>query len=237
MDLKEFISKRKSVRKYKETLLSGDTLAQIKEFADNATPLVKDIKISMEFLKDVKNILPVKSPHYISFYSEVKEGYIENAGFILAQIDLYLSSIGLGSCYLGMAKPSEKQTKNCLEFIIILGFGEAAENVHRANTNEFRRKAVNEVANIQNEHTEAVRLSASASNGQPWYVQFEEGKIHLYCEKHNVIKALLYERMNNVDMGIVMCNLWLSYDKKLRFEKVEAKPMKGYLYSFTATEE
>lgn len=237
MNLKETIFKRKSVRKYKDTLLSNETLAQIKEFADKATPLVKDIKISMEFLNELKNILPVKSPHYISFYSEVKECYIENAGFILAQIDLYLSSIGLGSCYLGMAKPTDKQTKNGLEFIIILGFGEAAESVHRVDTTEFRRKAVNEIANTQNEHTEAVRLSASASNGQPWYVQFEEGKIHLYCEKHNVIKALLYERMNKVDMGIVMCNLWLSYDKKLTFQKSEAKPMKGYQYSFTATEE
>ncbi len=40
--------------------------------------------------------------------SENTEGYLMNIGFIFQQMDLYLSSIGLGSCWLGMAKPTEK---------------------------------------------------------------------------------------------------------------------------------
>lgn len=54
--------------------------------------------------KEVKGMLKIDAPHFLVFFSEPEEGYLVNAGFMLQQLDLYLSAKGIGSCYQGTAK-------------------------------------------------------------------------------------------------------------------------------------
>jgi len=83
---------------------------KLKEYANNPKPLDESIRYEFAYLgtTDVKNLLSIKAPHYICLYSEKKSNYLMNAGFLLQQIDLYLSDSNLASCWLGMAKPSKE---------------------------------------------------------------------------------------------------------------------------------
>ena len=101
MDLKEMITKRRSFRKYTNEPVGEELLARIMAFAKSAKPLLPGIGVHMEVVtkEQVRFMLPWKTPQLIAIYSEPKEGYLENAGFILQQIDLYIQSLGLGSCW------------------------------------------------------------------------------------------------------------------------------------------
>ena len=231
--LYEAIFSRKSIRKYDMVPLPDLTIKELQQFADAVTPL--DESINYEFLylstEDVKNPLPIKAPHYICLYSEKKGNYLMNAGFILQQIDLYLSANNLASCWLGMAKPSKQvpEMKNGLEFIIMLAFGNSNEPVHRTSTSEFKRKSLSSICSIANsdELLEPVRLAPSASNTQPWFFSGSKNEIIVSREKLNFIKAPIYGKMNQIDTGITLAHLWLSFDHqgksiKFNFEKSTA---------------
>ncbi len=236
-ELYKTIFTRKSVRKYDMTSLTDEKLLEIKDFADNVKQLIPGIKCEFSFLTDdkVKNILPIKAPHYILIYSEKKEGYLLNAGFMLQQVDLYLSTINLGSCWLGMAKPSKEvpTLQNGLEFVIMLAFGNTKEELHRADNSEFKRKSISEITSISGAEQllEAARLAPSASNSQPWYFSGNTNEIIICREKLSLLKAPLFNKMNQIDTGIALCHLWLSIEhqgKTACFDYTNSNAPKGY---------
>lgn len=100
---------RRSIRKYDMSPLPADTIEKLKEYASGTKPLDESIRYEFAYLgtADVKNLLPIKAPHYICLYSEKKGNYLMNTGFLLQQVDLYLSDNNLASCWLGMAKPAK----------------------------------------------------------------------------------------------------------------------------------
>lgn len=217
-ELYSTIFKRKSVRKYNMNSLSADRLDEIKEYAENLSPVIQDIKYQFVFLGpgDVKNIMPIKAPRYICIYSEKKDGYLMNAGYLLQQVDLFLSAGSMGSCWLGMAKPNGDipAQKNGLDYVIMLAFGDTDENIHRENISQFRRNSLSEITNIKDSEQllEPVRLSPSASNTQCWYFSGSLQDIVVSRKKLNLIKASLYGKMNQIDIGIALCHLELSLD-------------------------
>ncbi len=214
-NLYEFITKRKSIRKYDLTPLDQDTLGSITSYMHTVKPLYDSIQVDMKLVSqnDVNNLLSINAPHYIIVSSEKKEGYLTHVGFMLQQVDLFLSSIGIGSCWLGMGKPSKSiLTTSELEFVIVLALGKSKEPLHRMNISEFKRKPIEAISNVHEEDSllSAVRLAPSATNSQPWYFIRSGDRFHAYCIKNNMVKAILYEKMNKIDMGIAICHLWLA---------------------------
>lgn len=235
--LYESIFHRKSIRKYDMTQLTDDALGKLNDYVSTVKPLDELVKYELVYLKthEVKNLLPIKAPHYICLYSEAKGHYLMNTGFILQQIDLYLSAIGLGSCWLGMAKPSKQipRTKNGLDFVIMLAFGNAAEPVHRTETSSFKRKDYANISSIPDADKllEPVRLAPSASNSQPWFFSGDVNDITISRKKLNLIQAPLLGRLNQVDIGIALCHLWLSLaaqGKTVDFDFQKAGAPEGY---------
>jgi nitroreductase len=229
----ETIFRRKSVRRYDMASLPAKTLEALQDFTTTVKPLDETIKIEYSYLgtNDVKNLLPIKAPHYICFYSEKKANYLMNAGFILQQIDLYLSANELGSCWLGMAKPSKQvpEMKNGLEFVIMIAFGNANDPVHRIDIKEFNRKNMASISSITNagEMLEPARLAPSASNTQSWYFSGTSEEITVSREKLNIIKAPIYGKMNQIDIGIALSHIWLTCEHlgktfELDYEKAAA---------------
>ncbi|SCZ81781.1 nitroreductase family protein [Acidaminobacter hydrogenoformans] len=215
--LYDTIFKRKSVRKYDMNPLSETILNEVKAFANSALPLVPELKYTYTYLSagDIKNLLPIKAPHYLCLYSETKDHYLMNAGYLLQQIDLFLSERGLGSCWLGMAKPNKQVVaqQDGLEFVIMLAFGMPAEPVHRTSVGEFKRKPVEAITRMGGEVPElleAVRLAPSASNSQPWIVGGTPSAITVSREKLNLIRGALYNKMNQIDIGIALLHLELA---------------------------
>jgi len=231
-NLYAYIFKRKSNRQYDMTPLSEEQLSSIKAFAERLKPLHENIKVEYYITNNVKNISPVSAPHYFVISSENKEGYLFNIGFMFQQMDLFLSSEGLGSCWLGLARSTEKiETK--LEFVIILAFGKTVGSPYR-DLSGFKRKPLAEIASGSDERLECAHLAPSASNTQNWFFACENGGIHVYQKKLNPVMAILYNKMNQIDIGIALCHLYTATENQGKIfvfsQKSKAKELKGYSY-------
>lgn len=231
--------KRKSIRKYDMNSLDDKTLSDAKSFIKEIKPLVSGIKTDMQVISqnDVKSFMSIKAPHYVVVFSENKDGYLTNIGFMLQQLDLYLSANGLGACWQGMAKPAKDiVSKSELEFVIMLAFGKPAESLYRSDRSEFKRNSIETIRDKADfdDLLEAVRIAPSATNSQPWYFHIEGNKLYANCIKLNPIKALIMEKMNKIDMGIGLCHLSIAakhLGKELKFllnESTKENVPKGY---------
>ena len=208
---------RKSIRKYDITPLPAAALSDLQEFADKVKPLDEKIRYTFSYLgaDGVKSLLAIKAPHYILLYSEKKDNYLMNAGFIMQQINLYLAANDLGACWLGMAKPPKHEQSENMEFIIMMAFGKAAEPVRREDVSEFRRNSLSSISDMlpgMSEILEPVQLAPSGVNTQPWYFSGNTDEITVSRRKLNLIKEPFYGKMNQIDIGIALCHLWLSLD-------------------------
>ena len=234
MDLYDYIWKRKSTRKYDITPLDSVQLDQITQFADNLKPLYPNIKIEYEITSGIKSILPmnpIKAPHYFVISSEKTNGYLENVGFMFQQMDLFLSSIELGSCWFGLGKPAEK-LKTKLSYVSTLAFGKAAGTPYRDHT-KFKRKALSDISIGTDDRLEAVRLAPSAINNQNWFFEAANGKINVF---HKKAMIGVINNLNKIDIGIALCHLFVAtkhFGKDFSFSKEAEKKRKGYTYTGT----
>jgi nitroreductase len=235
--LYEAIFYRKSIRRFIMAPLSASILNDLEKFTGEIRPMDETIRYSFSVLgpEDVKNTFPLKAPHFLLLYSEKKGNYLMNAGFLLQQIDLYLSANHLGSCWLGIAKPAKQdQTKEKdMEFVILLAFGQTNEVRHRADISEFKRNSLPSITDLagMNEILEPVRLAPSSVNAQPWFFSGSADKITVSRRKLNLIKAPIYRKLNQIDIGIALCHLWLSLDhlgKEAVFDFEEMPVPAGY---------
>jgi len=162
--LYETIFKRKSIRDYDQTSIGSNRLEEISKNLQSLKPLLADIKTEFKVISpnQVTRKINNNAPSYIAAFSETKDGYKVNIGFMLQQMDLYFSASGLGSCWLGIPQPTKevKESSN-LEFIILMSFGNSKEAPYRTSTSEFHRKSLSEITNIEgaNDLLEAARLA------------------------------------------------------------------------------
>jgi len=229
----EIIRKRKSVRKYDKTILDESALESVKAQFDKVKPLYPEIKYSMKIVDKTKGMFNIKAPHYLVFSSEDKEGYLENIGFIGQQMDLFLSSSGLGSCWLGASKPEQKDSADLLH-VVCISFGKPAESIYRELT-DFKRKPLSVVSEGTDSRLEAARLAPSGMNAQNWYFIAENGKIHCYRKKPNPLVGFMFSGLGRIDMGIAICHI-AEESVDFSFVLVDNPPIrKGYVYTGTVS--
>lgn len=236
MELSSIIYKRKSVRKYTGEPADAGTVANILDFCSEAKPLYPDIKYKATVVdqEHVRFYMPWKTPQLLAIFSENKPGYLENAGFVFQQVELYLQSIGLGACWLGLGKfrKSEIPQAEGMEFVIFIAFGSPDEPQFRNSAAEFRRKALSEITDREDARLECARLAPSSTNSQPWYFTHEENVIHAYCCEAGFLRHKFLGNMNRIDMGIALAHIYLENIDTFRF--FETKPKnnpKGYRYT------
>ena len=224
----EIIYKRKSIRKYDQAKLDSETLNKLQGQIDQLLPLYPSIRYSVEIADKTKGMFNVKAPHYLLFRSAEKEGALENIGFIGQQLDLFFSKSGLGSCWLGAAKPGTPAVVD-MPFVIAIGFGKPAEPLHRDIT-EFKRKSLDAISEGKDSRLESARLAPSGMNMQGWHFIATGSKIHCYRKK---AMLAFISRMSTVDMGIALWHI-ASESESFRFMKEpDAPARKGFIYAGT----
>lgn len=237
MELKEMIAKRKSVRSYSAVPVEESVLEQIQEFIVSAKPLYPDIRVEAKIVpkEQVRFYMPWKAPQLIAIFSEEKPGYLENVGFLFQQVDLYLQSIGLGACWMGLGKLREKM-EGSLPFVILLAFGYPEGKALRGSVKEFRRRSLEEISDNGDSRLEGARLAPSSTNSQPWYFTHEGDVIHAYCSLTGLRRHRGLGNMNRIDMGIALAHLYVANEESFRFftvHKPPALPGYGYIGSVT----
>ena len=233
--MNETIRKRKSIRKYDMTKLDSNTLEMVKAQINSLVPLYPDIRYSIEITDKTKGLFNVSAPHYLVFGSEAKDGSHENIGFIGQQLDLFFAENGLGCCWLGASKPTEKEASP-LPYVICMSFGKPAESLHR-ELSQFKRKTLAEISEGSDLRLEGARLAPSGINTQGWFFVAGNGKIHCYCKKPNPIVGFMLGRMGEIDLGIAICHIYKESSSFGYIKDSSAPVKKGFIYMGTVTGE
>jgi nitroreductase len=223
MTLKEMIYHRKSCRQFTCKPVDAEMIAKILSFEPKS--LYPQIKVRMDVVSrdKVKCICPWTTPQLITIYSEEAEGYLENIGFLFQQMDLYLQTLGMGACWLGLGKMNPNTTDNVegMKFIIMLAFGHPKGEHLRHDLKGFKRKPMEKITDKPDHRLEVARLAPSAVNRQPWYFTHEGDTIHVYCSM----------KSSKLDAGIALAHLYVANEDTFRFFKTEnATRIPGYTY-------
>jgi nitroreductase len=234
-ELYQAMFSRKSVRKFDLSGLDAATMEGIAKFTSSMRPLFPDISTDLRFLgpDDVKGMFKVDAPHYLAIYSKKMAGFEANAGFLLQQADLHLSSIGLGSCWQGGPRPIRGMRRSSeLDFVIMLAFGWPKEPVHR-DISGFKRRPLSQITDMTDHYDllEAARIAPSGMNNQSWYFTGGDGAIHAHAARSAVTDG-----MNRINVGIALSHLWLAAEHEgeratfsVEDEERDSAP-RGYAY-------
>lgn len=233
MTLQEMIYKRKSCRSFTNVPVEESVIRKIRAFP--LKPLYPDIQVYWDIVNrdHVKCICPWTTPQLITVYSEEADGYLENVGFLFQQLDLYLQSLGLGVCWLGMGKmnPKTAQGKDGMQFVIMLSFGYPKGDQLRQDGKGFKRKRLAQISDREDSRLEPARLAPSSVNSQPWFFSHAGDTIHVYCTRKGMGSYL-----NRIDMGIALAHLYVANADNFRFFQAENAPtVQGYGYIGSVT--
>ena len=228
MTLHEMIFRRKSCRSFTGVPVDAATVEAVKAFP--MRPLYPDIRVHWDIVprNQVKCICPWTTPQLITVCSEETDGYLENIGFLFQQMDLYLQTLGLGVCWLGMGRmnPKTATVVEDMKFVIMLAFGHPRGDQLRHDLKGFKRKSMEQITDKPDPRLEPARLAPSAVNSQPWYFTHEGDTIHVWCSKKG----------SPLDAGIALAHLYVANPESFRFFKAENVPeIPGYGYLGSVT--
>lgn len=108
----EKIEKRQSIREYRKKELTQEQIDQITAYLPDARRLFPEIELELKIAGDTaKNRLEgivgyggnaFGAPDYLILLSEHKDYYLENAGYVMEDLILKLTDMGLDSCWLSV---------------------------------------------------------------------------------------------------------------------------------------
>lgn len=220
-NLYEMIFKRKSFHLFRnvgEDHITEEELKDIENKFYNMKPLVEDIKVKIKIVKDSTTCRRGQE-YCILFYSEKKENYLQNIGYLGEQLDLYLVSKNIGTLWFGIGKAHEKQIDG-LDFVIMIAIAKVdLDEKFRKDMYKSKRKELPEIWNGDSylDIANIVRFAPSACNTQPWIVDSKEDNLKVYRYRKEGKRGIMPKDMviyyNQIDIGIFLCFLELCLDK------------------------
>ena len=213
-ELYNMIFKRKSFRRFDDTLtLSDEELQDINEKIKDLIPLTSDISIKYMIVPR-KETTSKRGEYCLLIYSEEKENFLLNIGYMFEQLDLYLASKNIGVCWYGMGKTEEKEYED-FKFVIMMAFGKGKPSEFRKDYTKCKRKETKEIWSGDSGLemiADVVKYAPSACNTQPWRIVYEKKKLKIY--RTTKIKSIMpKDRVpfyNSIDMGIFLYFLELA---------------------------
>ena len=209
MDYYKQIFKRKSFHIFKDTdTLTGDEIQELKDFIKTVKPLNAEIKAEICIVPESETTCKRGGQYCILFYSETKDEYLRNIGYMGEQIDLYLASQDIGALWFGIGKPKDIQV-NGLDYVIMISIAKMPVDKFRKDMFKSKRKPLSEIWNGNAlKIAEIVRFTPSACNTQPWFVENTGCELMVYRfkkpGKRGIMPADKVRYYNKIDMGIFL---------------------------------
>lgn len=212
----EMMFKRKSFHLFRNIgnqRLEEKDLQDIEAAYKKFDVLYPEIKTEIRIVSSKEKALGRGAEYAIEIYSEKKDNYLMNAGYIGEQLDLYLVSKNIGSLWFGIGKPEEREYEG-LSFVIMILIAKVDDTKKfRKDMFKSKRRSLDEI--WQGEYMEGVsdivRFAPSACNSQPWRVKREGEHLSIYRYRKSgrvgMMPAAMVSRMNQIDMGIFLCFL------------------------------
>ena len=225
-ELYDMIYKRKSFHLFRnigDEHISKEEINDIEEHFSKLVPLVDDIKVKFKIVKD--GITCKRGQEYcILIYSEKKENYLQNVGYLGEQLDLYLVSKNIGTLWFGIGRVEDKQLDG-LDFVIMIAISKIdSPEKFRKDMFKSKRKSLEEIwqGDKYIEIANIVRFAPSACNTQPWLVEEADDELRIYRNsgKRGIMPKNLVMYYNQIDIGIFLYFLELCLEKnKIKFER------------------
>lgn len=221
------IFKRKSFHLFRNVgsdRIGSEELSAIEEAYASFERLDPTIRTAIRIVPAATVNFKRDAEYCIMIYSENRDNYLMNVGYIGEQLDLYLVEHNIGTLWFGIGKPDEKQYDG-LDFVIMIA-------IHKVNDESLFRKDMfkskrQELTEIWSGATlgvaEIARFAPSACNSQPWYVENDGEKLTVYRRKpvkRGIMPAKAVVYYNRIDMGIFLCFLEICLAQQgLEFER------------------
>ena len=194
--------------------LTNEELEDIYKAFKTFIPLIKDIKVEIKIVQNNLTTCKRGQEYCILFYSEKKDNYLQNIGYLGEQLDFYLVSKNIGTLWFGVGK-TELLKYHELDFVTMMAIGKVPENMFRKDMFKSKRKPLEEIwegskylmiANI-------VRFTPSSCNTQPWFVREENHQLLVYRYrkpgKRGIMPVDKVVYQNLIDIGIFIYFLGL----------------------------
>lgn len=254
--ISEIIKERTSVRTYNQNEIDKEKIVKIEEFIDNLKgPFNEKVRFkiinSKETLKGEKigTYGIIKGANiFIAVAYENGEMALEEVGYEMEKLILFVTSLGLGTCWIGgtfnkseFSKAMELKDNETLPIVTPIGRNEDKKRfIERAMkffTKSKKRKEWYELFFLRDfsvpltpvinlgyfkEVLENVRLAPSALNKQPWRIVKDSNKFHFYINSPKIKNDKLTFDIHRIDMGIAMCHFDLTC-RKLGLEGIFIK--------------
>lgn len=229
ISISEALLKRQSTRIYDPKPLASDVLKQITDYASSVEPLFPGLQSKVEIIgaPDVKSMMKWRAPHYLALYGEDSDEGRMNMAYIYEQVILYITSLGLGTCWATSVSPKEKHETGSMKWLAVIAFGKPDNGNGWRESSDIKRKPMSEISDKNNSLLEAARIAPSSMNNQPWYFRHKDGEILVYCKKQGLLTKWMIPQ-NRIDIGIALGNL-KTIHPELKFKPAAEKSEKdGY---------
>lgn len=214
--LYQMVFKRKSFHIFKNTLIiSEEELAQIETAFLECKPLIPEIKVCMKIVPAAATTCKRGQEYCILLYSEKKEGYLPNIGYLGQQLDLILASMNIGALWFGIGK-TDVRSDGELNFVIMIAIAKMEETKFRKNMFKSKRKPIEEIwfGEYYLEAANIARFAPSACNTQPWIVESNEQELRVFRYKKPGKRGIMpvdkVSFYNRIDIGIFLLILEVS---------------------------
>lgn len=243
------IKARKSTRKYKDSNVNKELMAQVKQDLEEFAPIFSKAKVRFEILnslKETKNaklgflwgIGKINAPCCIVGICEDMDEGMKEIGFALEQEVLKITEAGYGTCWLGTFNAKALSDKCKLtdkeKIGVVVAVGVAKEDgfmntQFRQIAGSTKRKSIQEIClnhndkNLDSQIIEMMELSIlapSANNMQPVRVAIENNRADFYLKSDS-----------SVDVGIFMSHFYLCAIEKYKEVKVSVEEPKSKCYN------
>lgn len=214
-DLYEAIFKRKSFHLFRgvgSDAITQDELDDIERAYADFDRLYPGIRTAIRIVPASRVNFKRDAEFCILIYSEEKDNYLMNAGYIGEQLDLYLVRHDMGSLWYGIGRP-DMPDYDGMKFVIMIAIHKVNDpSLYRRDMFKAKRKPLQEVWSGDDPGVaDVARFAPSACNTQPWYVESRDGKltVHRYRKpgKRGIMPADAVSYYNRIDMGIYLCIL------------------------------
>ena len=223
MNLEKQIYIRKSCRNYSDEEIDMDL---IHEFMRSIKLLNEGISYRYDIVEvdEVNNLARFSAPYYLAIYCDNKENHVD-MGFIFQQLCLYLQSIDIGNCWVGLASPKKKSS----DFVISIAFGKSEQMTR--DISSFKRKSLSKISDVEDERLIPAQLAPSSINSQPWYFKHSDDGFDVYQVKANFLKHQFVKKWNSIDVGIALAHMYVANEDTFEFsKKTSFDDIKGHTY-------
>ncbi len=183
-------------------------LDNIYKYFNQIRSLIPNIKVKIKIVKEEMTNCKRGAEYCILFYSEQKQNYLQNIGYIGEQLDLYLVSQNIGTLWYGIGKIDES-TYEGLSFVTMMAICKVPNDSFRKDMYKSKRKSIEEIYKGKN-YTDIInlaRFSPSSCNTQPWFIKDIDNKslaIYRYRKsgKRGIMPNDRVIYQNLIDIGI-----------------------------------